>query len=254
MTPGYYSSLPPFRDLFSAGLPILTYHKVGRPPFGARLKGLYMPRRTFARQLVELRSQGFESGPLGAVASHTATSRRIVLTFDDGFRSVLRQGAAPLRENGFTAINYLVADRLGMTNDWDVPLGEVEEPLMSIGEVREWLAAGHEIGSHTLSHPRLTHIPAGTAREEITASRQKLEDLFQRPVEHFCYPYGDWNPAVRDLVEEAGYRTATTVDFGVNPPGTDAFALKRVTARYPSFRPAAWFRARLARLKGRSGS
>jgi peptidoglycan/xylan/chitin deacetylase (PgdA/CDA1 family) len=116
------------------------------------------------------------------------------------------------------------------------------------------LAAGHQIGSHTLTHPHLTQLPIGRAREEITSSRKKLEDLFQRPVDHFCYPYGDWKPAVRDLVAEAGYRTATTVDFGVNPPGADALGLKRVTARYASFRPSAWVRRLIGRLKGPSGS
>ena len=31
-----------------------------------------------------------------------------------------------------------------------------------------------------------------------------------KPIAHFCYPYGDWNEPVRDLVMEAGYLTACT--------------------------------------------
>jgi hypothetical protein len=69
-----------------------------------------------------------------------------------------------------------------------------------------------------------------------------MEDLFQRPVEHFCYPYGDWNPAVRDLVGEAGFRTATTVDFGVNQAETNLLSLTRITARYPSCSLKTWWR------------
>ena len=105
---------------------------------------------------------------------------------------------------------------------------------MDASQVREWLAAGHEIGSHTLTHPFLTRLPPRRAKEEITASRKKLEDLFGRAVRHFCYPYGDWNAAVRDQVMAAGYTTACTTDAGVNTPADSPFTLKRFTARYPS--------------------
>src|SRR5207245_147749 len=110
--------------------------------------------------------------------------------------------------SAFTAIQFLPADFLGRRNEWDVGLGEAPEAIMDAAQVREWLAAGHDIGSHSLTHPFLTRLPPAQAREEISASRKKLEDLFGRPVEHFCYPYGDWDEPVRDLVEQAGYRTA----------------------------------------------
>ena len=105
---------------------------------------------------------------------------------------------------------------------------------MSREEVREWLAAGNDIGSHTLTHPFLTRLTPEQAREEISASRKRLEDLFGRPVRHFCYPYGDWNPAVREVVIEAGFQTACTTAPGRNLPGGDLFRLRRLTARYAS--------------------
>jgi peptidoglycan/xylan/chitin deacetylase (PgdA/CDA1 family) len=77
----------------------------------------------------------------------------------------------------------------------------------------------------------LTRLEPRLAREEIFSSKKKLEDLFGRAIEHFCYPYGDCNSIVRDWVIEAGYRTAATTEFGVNTPGTSCFTLKRITAR-----------------------
>jgi peptidoglycan/xylan/chitin deacetylase (PgdA/CDA1 family) len=159
-----------------------------------------------------------------------------VITFDDGYVNVLRHALEPLATTGFTAVQYLVADLLGRCNEWDVALGEAAEPMLDAGQVRQWLAAGHDIGSHTRTHPYLTRIPLAQAREEIVASKRKLEDLFHRPIEHFCYPYGDWNDAVRDLVAEAGYRTACTTQPGVNDADSSPLALKRVTARYASRR------------------
>ena len=232
-TPHYYTSLGEFRGLFATGNPVLTYHKVGPRPRGARLKGLYVSPALFARQLGELRDAGYCSGALG-IAAGPAQAGRIGLTFDDGFVNVLEHALAPLRENGFSAIQFLVADLLGKTNEWEASAGERTEPLMDVAQVREWLAAGHDIGSHTRSHPFLTRLPVSAAREEIGASKKKLEDCFGRAIEHFCYPYGDWNPAVRDLVIAAGYRTACTTHTGVNSATDSPFELKRITARYRS--------------------
>jgi peptidoglycan/xylan/chitin deacetylase (PgdA/CDA1 family) len=231
--PPYYSSLAPFCALFEQGNPILTYHKLGPRPSRVRLKGMYMSVRLFARQLAELRQAGFQNGSLLACAG-APSSRRIVLTFDDAYVNVLRLGLKPLAANGFKAIQFVVADRLGKHNDWDVALGEAPEPLMDKEQLHDWLAAGHDIGSHTLSHPYLTRVPLAQAQEEIVASRKRLEDLFGRRIEHFCYPYGDWNEAVRDLVVAAGYKTACTTDTGINRAGDSLFSLKRFTARYPS--------------------
>ncbi len=246
--PDYYSELGPFRAAFAQGNPILTYHKLGPAPARVRLKGLYVSTRLFSRQLAELRAAGYRSGSLAGAAG-PRREKELVLTFDDGYVNVLRLGVGPLRENGFQAVQFLVADLLGRHNEWDVPMGEAPEPMMDAAQVRDWLAAGHDIGSHTLTHPFLSRLPASQAREEIVSSRKKLEDIFGRRIEHFCYPYGDWNAPVRDLVKEAGYATACTTQTGVNLPGDSPFELKRCTARYPSRRlKAIWarFRSRFA--------
>jgi len=231
--PAYYSNLAPFRSLFGRGNPILTYHKLGPRPARVRLKGLYLDALLFARQLTELRNAGYTSGSLLNCAG-PALQKKLVITFDDGYVNVLRYGLKPLEETNFVAIQFLVTDLLGKYNQWDVPLGEAPEPMMDVAQVKDWLAAGHDIGSHTLTHPYLTRLNPQQASEEINASRKKLEDLFGRAVEHFCYPYGDWNEAVRDLVIAAGYKTACTTNAGVNTSDVSSFALKRFTARYPS--------------------
>jgi peptidoglycan/xylan/chitin deacetylase (PgdA/CDA1 family) len=231
----YYHSLAPFRDLFQTGAPILTYHKLGPRPNGVRLKGLYLSETLFTRQLGELHRAGFTTSTLSEVLSPVKNSpRRITITFDDGFRNVLHFGLTPLRTFQFHAILFLVADLIGRTNEWEQRECEARELLMDQAQVREWLAAGHEIGSHTCTHPFLARLSTHRAGEEITASRKKIEDLFGVPVEHFCYPYGEWNETLRDLVADAGYKTACTTEPGVNGPADSRLALKRFTARYPS--------------------
>lgn len=230
--PGYYTDLAPFERVFRAANPILTYHKLGPRPRGVRLKGLYVEAALFARQLAELRQAGFLSDSLDHW--HSGSGHRVLITFDDAYANVLSYGLPALAKAGFTAIQFIPVNFIGKSNVWDVAAGEKPEGLMDSSQLREWIAAGHDIGSHSLSHAYLTRLSLDQAREEIVASRKKLEDLFNRKIEHFCYPYGDWNPAVRDLVQEAGYKTACTTESGLNAAGDSPFTLKRFTARYRS--------------------
>ncbi len=232
--PEQYHTLAPFREFFGTGVPILMYHKIAQRPPRVRLKGLYVTPATFVRHLTELTGEGFAACSPGEACSNGTAGPRIALTFDDGFRSVFENALGPLQEHRKSAIQFLVPNFIGKFNEWDLRDGEAAEPLMDAGQIRDWLRAGHSIGSHSLTHARLTRLTLRDAREEIFASKNKLEDLFGVAIEHFCYPYGDWNESVRDLVVEAGYRTACTTDFGINTPATPPLALHRITARHPT--------------------
>ncbi len=224
-----YIKLAPYRGIFKEGVPILTYHKIGEPAETVRMKSLYVRPALFERQLTEFQRAGFQTAKLSHWKSFTNPNRRqFVITFDDGSNSVFQSACSSLHKFGFSAIQYLVADLIGGKNEWDIMNGEVEDSLMGESEVRAWLSAGHEIGSHTLTHARLTRIDPKQAREEIFSSKKKLEDRFGVPIRHFCYPYGNWKQWVRNLVEEAGYETAVTTNAGVCTDITDPFTLPRL--------------------------
>jgi peptidoglycan/xylan/chitin deacetylase (PgdA/CDA1 family) len=230
--PDYYTELAPFRDLFQEGHPILCYHKIAPPPKQARIKGLYLEPKLFLRQMSEITQAGLTSSFLGCSA--VSQKEIITITFDDGFVSNLINAVPLMKKVGVQAINYLVADRIGRTSDWEALEGGEADPLMDESQVRDWLAAGHQIGAHTCTHPRLSQLSVAQAKEEISASRKKLEDLFGVPIEHFAYPYGDYNQTTVELVREAGFKTACTMHRGINLPTTSRFELNRLTARYES--------------------
>ena len=224
----------PFRDFFATGVPILMYHKIAPRPRRVRLKGLYVTPATFVRQLGELSEGGYGACGLAEARASSPSAPRVALTFDDGFRNVFQNAMAPLAQRGWRALQFLVAHYIGKVNEWDLREGEAPEMLMDAAQVRDWLGAGHAVGSHSLTHARLTRLTLRDAREEVFASKKKLEDAFGVAVEHFCYPYGDWSESVRDLVIEAGYRTACTTEFGINTPATPPYALRRITVRHPT--------------------
>lgn len=231
--PDYYSELGPFRDMFSSGGALLCYHKIESVPSKARIKGLYLSPDLFSRQINELKEAGFQFVPPG-LPDRRASHATISITFDDGFVSNLTEAVPRMAFAGCRAINYLVADRIGQTSDWEAAEGGEARPLMNEGQVKEWLAAGHWIGAHTCTHPRLSRLSREQAREEISASRKKLEDRFGIPIEHFAYPYGDYSEATVELVREAGFQTAVTMHRGINDTTDEPLELQRWTARYES--------------------
>lgn len=226
--PPDFISLPRSRELFAPdGSTILMYHKIAPPPLGTRLPALYVTPRHFRRQVEGLRAAGLPCLSMGEAATGNPG---YCLSFDDGFRNVFEHALPALQACGARAIQFIVAGLIGRSDEWDRAIGEPPQPLMDAAQIREWLAAGHEIGAHTMTHPRLSQLPLDRARAEIVDSRRRLEDLFGRPVRHFCYPYGDFNPAVRDLVAEAGYESACTIQPGINRAGAGAFGLSRALA------------------------
>lgn len=246
----HFSGLGGNHDLVEAGLPVFTYHKIDHRPWGTKWRSLYLSPRSFARQMSELARAGYSTARLSDPRPTSGNAaRKFVITFDDGYASVAQHAAPVLREHGFTAIQFVVAGEIGGSNTWDITEGEIATPLMDAGQIREWLRAGHEIGSHTISHPRLTRLSPSELREEVGASKRRLEDEFGVPIRHFCYPYGDYDQRVVEAVVSAGYETACThITSGVSLAATPSHELRRIEARYPK-RNAKLILARLWRWR-----
>ena len=230
-----FASLARDRWMFDAGPVVLMYHKIARPPAGTNLPFLYVHPRRFERQMDEFMAAGARCVPCGDLlpTAPAGTARADVeycVTFDDGFRNVFEHALPVLRQRGLCSIQFLVGSLIGREDAWDRAIGEPPQALMDDARIRDWLAGGQEIGAHTLTHPHLTRISPAEARSEIFDSKKLLEDRFGREIKHFCYPYGDNNPMVRDLVAEAGYVSALTVEFGAVGSGDPAHGLPRVMA------------------------
>jgi peptidoglycan/xylan/chitin deacetylase (PgdA/CDA1 family) len=99
--------------------------------------------------------------------------------------------------------------------------------MMSWDELRALARAGHEIGSHSLSHALLTQIGDAELEREVRGSREALEKRLGIPIESFCYPNGSWDARAAAAVERAGYKQAVTTAFGPNAWGAARFALRR---------------------------
>ena len=74
--------------------------------------------------------------------------------------------------------------------------------------MREVSERGAEVGSHSMTHPRLSRLDPETLVYEVRASRRALSEIVGAPVEGFCYPYGDLDGRAVQAARSTGYRYA----------------------------------------------
>ena len=130
----------------------------------------------------------------------------IGLTVDDGYEDFLSDALPTLERLGFCATVFVVAGKLGKENDWEhrgAP--RPRSRLLGAEGVREVSERGMEVGSHSMTHPRLSRLDPETLVHEVRASRRALSEVVGTPVEGFCYPYGDLNGRAVQAARRAGY-------------------------------------------------
>jgi peptidoglycan/xylan/chitin deacetylase (PgdA/CDA1 family) len=203
-------------------------------------------RERFDRQLAFL-AREFTPVSLSEAVQRLSSGRtsgdEIVVTFDDGFRNQLDNAAPVLEAHGFAACFFLVTSLVGADEEHvrrftrgRLHLPMPVEPLGWDGAER-LLERGHEIGSHTRSHPDLTEVDERELEEELVASREELGRRLGG-VRHFSVPYGDrlrFSERIAEAARTAGYDSCATAIRGVNTSALDLYALRRhhLSARAP---------------------
>lgn len=188
--------------MLRTSLPILLYHKVDRR---AELGGTWSLPAQFAQQMRWLKEKGFEVVPLKTLIETDPDSRRVAITFDDGYENIYRYAYPTLRELGFPATVFLVAGYIGEENEWDMTLGRSFRHL-DWGQIEELRQCGFSFGSHSLTHPDLTRIPLRRVRHELVTSKQWLEGRLGEEVEFLSYPFGRYTKEVQEIARDVGYR------------------------------------------------
>lgn len=213
-------------------VPVLMYHEVSPRPHPA-FRRYTVTAREFGLQMRFLAAFGYQPIDMDTLVQArlgggTLPRRPIVITFDDGLQGSVEYGVPVLQAHKFTAVFYLVAGLMGGSSRWLLPELGMELPIMTWDTARRLAAAGFQCGAHTLTHPRLAGLEPGRCREELAGARSRLEHELGRPVVHLAYPFGSFDPTVREIAAEAGYVTACTTQTGLSGPDDDWLALHRI--------------------------
>jgi peptidoglycan/xylan/chitin deacetylase (PgdA/CDA1 family) len=91
-----------------------------------------------------------------------------------------------------------------------------------------------ELGAHTVTHPVLSSLPEAAQRHEILMSKRRLQDLLNRPVSSFSYPYGQqahYTAETVKIVRQAKFSCGCCNFVGVVNRRTVPFQLPRLHVR-----------------------
>jgi len=187
-----------------------------------------MPEDVFFWQMKYLKENHYRVISMKMLLEHLKYKRAlpkksIVITFDDGYKSVYDTAFPLLKLYGFTASLFIYTDFVagGSAMTWN--------------QIRELKDAGFEIGSHTLSHTDLAvkkpkefeKVYIKRVTSEIVRSKEILDKKLNQDTTLIAFPYGSSNQQVINICKKAGYKAGVTVFRGGNPFFSDPFLLHR---------------------------
>jgi peptidoglycan/xylan/chitin deacetylase (PgdA/CDA1 family) len=216
---------------------ILMYHQVGHFAPMKTHRAVYCDVGRFQMQMRALRWLGVPvismSQAVAALRGQAAMPQRaVVLSFDDGCANFYEHALPVLQAQGYPAIVYAIAGLVGGAASWLAADGHPTPPLMDVAQLRALSTLGIEVGSHAWSHIRLAEQAPQVQQQELSDSRQRLQDALGCAVPHVCYPYGSHNLDTLHAAAQAGYTSGVTCQRGAATPDFDLLALPRKAIAY----------------------
>jgi peptidoglycan/xylan/chitin deacetylase (PgdA/CDA1 family) len=131
----------------------------------------------------------------------------VLLTFDDGGVSALTYAAPALERRGRRGVFFVTTSYVG------------GDAFLDADGIRELAARGHEVGSHSHTHPALSRLPRAQVDEEWRRSRDVLGEILGAPVRSASTPGGFLSRAVWESAAAAGYERLYTSEPWLRPRG-----------------------------------
>ncbi|MCT2398391.1 glycosyltransferase [Novosphingobium mangrovi (ex Huang et al. 2023)] len=214
--------------------PILMYHRIADVGPAALAQWRTSPA-AFEAQLGWLHDNGFTGITLERLTAVFASGqplpqRSVAITFDDATRDFMETALPLLQRYGFPAALYVPTNAVGGHADWDSRYGE-PAPLLDWAEIASLQDHDVTIGAHGVRHVGLTGLAPEELVRELAGSKAVLEARLGREVTSIAYPFGAFDPAIRDMAALCGYRTGLTCVEGLVDASADALALRRQEVR-----------------------
>lgn len=150
-------------------------------------------------------------------------SRSVAVTFDDGYKDFYENAFSVLKKYGIPATLFVMTgepDHKELGNNFS---------LLDWDEIREIRASGLvDVGSHAMTHKKLTRLAAEAVENEIRSSGVIIEEKIGAFPDFFAYPKGSSNPEIKGLVKKSGYKGAVTAEQRLVLKNNNPYAISRI--------------------------
>lgn len=133
------------------------------------------------------------------------SGKYISLIFDDGFENFYTNAFPLLEQFDIKVSIFIVTSSTDSYSTWDIYKPQKQLSKKQICTISK---TGHEIGSHTLSHPDLVLLSDKEINHELSESKKIIEDITGTPVKSLSFPFGSWNMRVWNIAKECNYEAA----------------------------------------------
>ena len=222
-----------FRKNCNGTLVILTYHSIKPTQQNKFIEHLQVIERISKPVFADIKS------PLPANTHH------IAVTFDDGFVSFLEYGLPELQKKNIPATLFVPSGYLGQKPGWikNPHHANAQETVMTADQLKSLPDKLIRVGSHSKTHPRMTHIGWENFETEIAGSKKALEAKIGNDITLFAFPYNDFNQQCIDLVYESGYDRAFSNVPTFPATNLDSFLIGRVDVSPDDWKIEFWLKA-----------
>ncbi len=208
-----------------ANVPILIYHYVEELPEDAdsvRI-GLTVLPDAFEAQLKYLSDNGYHTITLDDMYRYLAEAqplpdKPIILSFDDGYRDAYEVVFPLLQKYDFTGTFFILSG----TADGENP------QYLTWLMMREMSRAGMDIEAHGVNHASMSGRSYDFLYNELLGAKLAIEGNVGQPVHFFCYPYGDYDAGVIQVLKSLGYWGAASTWSGTYQSLGNLFGLYRI--------------------------
>ncbi len=157
-----------------------------------------------------LQENGFTPISLDQLVTHLRTglplpNKPILLTFDDGYGGHYQYVYPLIKKYGYPAVFSIYTSNVGKNTGrthvtWEQLRQMIADPLVTIA-------------SHSVTHPLdLRPLSNNQLQIEVMVSKRILESQLGIPIRYFTYPAGKYDARVTDLIRQAGYEAALTMN------------------------------------------
>ena len=183
-----------FYGVASNSLIIITYHSI-KPEHISR----------FALQMDQILRSGIPV--FSDFCINGRNDHFIAVTVDDGFQSVVRHILPIIVERKIPITVFVPTDSMGRSPSWitDQSHDYAKEKVMTGDQLRSLPPEYVKIGSHCVTHPRLTSLDSSCILYEFKESKRKLEALTGRQITELSFPYNDYNDQIVSMARASGY-------------------------------------------------